>query len=343
MSETIDVVFPNYNKKAYISECLSSLLDQTYTNWRCIVIDGFSDDGSWEIIKDVSRNDTRFELHQIPKSRKSCFEAWNFGLSKVKNSYFCVLTSDDVLHSSWLETAVKSLAKNPNAICAAARTRLIDANSQWENVTLANLMGEQFFHTNESAPQIRNGLENCIATYFIGPIYTSIHSLLMRSEILEQGERFAEDLGPTADDEWCIKLGLYGDIVYHPNIFVGWRKYEGQITTIKKQEYYGDCRQKIHRRMRDKIARKLGKNSDEFIAIADEYDRRILAYHYARPWWANLATNPAVEIPKLLKILYTMPKEVMLDGLFKLRGKYFFIEESMATAKRFSALMNRSS
>ena len=335
MNETIDIVFPNYNKEPYISECLSSLLDQTYTSWRCIVIDNFSDDGSWDVIKSFAQEDMRFELYQMPKPMRSFYETWNYGLAKVKNSYFCVLTSDDVWSSNWLEVAVQSLIKNQNAICAAAKTKLIDADSKWGDTAPANLLGETFFQTNESAPQIRNGLENCIATYFIGPIYTSIHSLLMRSEILERGERFAEDLGPTADYEWYIKLGLYGSIVYHPEIYVGWRKYEGQATTIKQQENYGSYSQNIHLRMRNKIAQKLGVVSDEFIAVADNYDRRILAYHYARPWAANILTQPLVEIPRLFKVLLTMPKEVFLDFFYRFRGEYFFFEESVATAKKF--------
>lgn len=335
MNETIDVIFPNYNKKAYISECLSSLLEQTYTNWRCIVVDSFSDDGSWEIIKDLSQHDARFELYQIPKSKKSFYEAWNFGLYKVTNSYFCILTSDDIWQLSWLETAIQSLSENKNAICAAAKTKLIDVDSRWGDTAPANLLGERFFQTSESAPQTRNGLASSVASYFIGPIYTSIHSLLMRSEVLHQGEKFSEDLGPTADYEWYIKIGLYGDIIYHPETVVGWRKYEGQVTTIKKQEYYGSCSQKIHLRMRGKVAQKLGSASDTFIAMASNYDYRVLAYHYARPWLANLITQPSVDFPRLIEVLFTMPREVLLDCFCRIRGKYFFYEESIATAQKF--------
>ncbi|MCS6794308.1 MAG: glycosyltransferase family 2 protein, partial [Oscillatoriaceae bacterium SKYG93] len=73
---------------------------QSYTNWRCIVIDSFSHDGSWEIIQDFSERDKRFELYQIPKNI-NFYHTWNFGLSKVKNKYFCILTSDDVWNKEW--------------------------------------------------------------------------------------------------------------------------------------------------------------------------------------------------------------------------------------------------
>ncbi|HIK26461.1 MAG TPA: glycosyltransferase family 2 protein, partial [Oscillatoriaceae cyanobacterium M7585_C2015_266] len=324
----------------YITECLNSLISQSYTNWRCIVIDSFSHDGSWEIIQDFSERDKRFELYQIPKN-VNLYHIWNFGLSKVKNKYFCILTSDDVWNKEWLEVAIQSLMANKNAIAAAARTRIINSDSQWQ-IAIYNAAGEIFFKT-ESIPQLRNGIISSIASYFIGPIYTSIHSLVMKSEILNQGIRFAEDVGPTADCEWYIRLGLYGDIIYHPEIEVGWRVYEGQATKRNEQEKYGNFIKKIHERTRHEISTKLDSTlAETFVEMAEYYDRTILAYHYARPYWINIITQPSIEIPRLFKVLYTMPKEMLIDFLFKISGKYFFVEESIATATKFYHLMAKA-
>lgn len=333
MNERIDIVFPNYNKKAYITECLNSLLAQTYSNWRCIVVDGFSDDGSWEIIQDFAQKDARFELYQLPRLG-NFYKAWNFGLSKVENPYFCILTSDDLWQQQWLEKGIISLSENENAVCVAAKTEKVNANDEWTGTALYNLVGDRFFQTSMSTPQTRAGIDNAIANYFIGPIYSSIHSLLMRSKIIRLGERFAEDLGSTADYEWYIKLGLYGDIIYHPEIEVGWRVYEGQATKPRNQEENGNFIQKIHLRNRDKVAQKLEGIVDNFEAIAQDYDNRILAYHYARSYLINIVYQPVTEIPRLLKVVSTMPRELLLDCLFKIRGKNFFLEESLATARQ---------
>ncbi|MCX8121440.1 MAG: hypothetical protein N3E45_11560, partial [Oscillatoriaceae bacterium SKW80] len=224
---------------------------------------------------------------------------------------------------------------------AAARTRIINSDSQWQ-IAIYNAAGEIFFKT-ESIPQLRNGIISSIASYFIGPIYTSIHSLVMKSEILNQGIRFAEDVGPTADCEWYIRLGLYGDIIYHPEIEVGWRVYEGQATKRNEQEKYGNFIKKIHERTRHEISTKLDSTlAETFVEMAEYYDRTILAYHYARPYWINIITQPSIEIPRLFKVLYTMPKEMLIDFLFKISGKYFFVEESIATATKFYHLMAKA-
>ena len=271
---------------------------------------------------------------------KTVYEAWNFGLSKVTNNYFCILTSDDLWEHNWLDIAINSLKYNPNCICAAATTKLLNSNSEWGNKATFTSIGDRFFMTTENSPQLRNGLVNSLAHYFIGPLHTSIHSLLMRSTILYQGEKFAEDLGSAADYEWYIKLGFYGDILYLPNVSVGWRIYAGQVTKQAEQECTGNFVKKIHCRMRDKIAQRLGTIGKEFIVMADDYDRTILTYHYARPYLVNIFSKPFTEIPRLIKLMFTMPREFFYDFLFRVRGKYFFLEESLRRAKKFYSLMD---
>lgn len=337
----IDIVIPNYNKYPYIKECLNSLVSQTYTNWRCIVVDSFSNDGSWEVIQEFSKNDKRFELYQIPKSVKSFYETWNFGLSQVKNEFFCVLTSDDIWPDNWLQTAIESLVANHNAVCAAARTKIIDANSKVVKPAIYNIAGERFFMKYETTPGLREGMVSSIACYFIGPIYTSIHSLLMRSEILKQDEKFAEDVGSAADYEWYIRLGFHGDIVYHPEIEVGWRFYEGQETKPREQINNYRLLQKIHLRTRKEIAKRLeDRLAEKFIKMAEEYDSRILTYQFARPYLVNLLDKPKTEIPRLLSVLWNRPKDLLNDFLFKIKGKNFLIEESLATAEQFYNFYN---
>ena len=45
----IDIIIPNYNKGDYLEECLDSVLNQTYKNWKVYVIDDCS--------KDISKED----------------------------------------------------------------------------------------------------------------------------------------------------------------------------------------------------------------------------------------------------------------------------------------------
>ena len=49
--ETVTVVIPNYNGKKYLDDCFRSLKKQTYSEFRVIIVDNGSTDGSAEYIK----------------------------------------------------------------------------------------------------------------------------------------------------------------------------------------------------------------------------------------------------------------------------------------------------
>ena len=327
----VDVVLPNYNKSEYIGECLNSLKNQTFKDWRCIVVDGFSDDGSWEIIQDFANQDERFELYQLP--RTGLYQSWNFGLSKVTSPYFCILTSDDVWDKNWLQLATQSITSNNNAICVAARTYSLNTESKLKGIAYYNQLGEKFFTTNDSTPQIRSGIIDSIAHYFIGTIYTSVHSLLLKSEILNLSGMFAEDLGNAADLEWSMKIGLYGDIIYHPEIKASWRTYKQQASQLTGSRELGKFIQKIHSQIRNRIAEKLDGFGDEFIAIAEEYDRHIIPYYLERPQLGNFLSSPLVELPSLLKVSCKRPNTFVMDCFFKMFGKRYFSETGLKKAQ----------
>ncbi len=330
-SPLIDVVVPNYNKAAFIKDCLLSLLEQTFTNWRCVVVDGFSDDGSWEIIQNFAAKDSRFEIYQLP--RNGLYNSWNFGLTKVTSAYFCILTSDDLWDKNWLQVAVSSLENNLNAVCAVARTRIIDAEGQILEVATHNLMGEQLLINDCQKPTIIDGIISNIANYFLGSIYTSVHSLVMRSKIIWEGERFTEDVGAIADYEWYLKMGFYGDIIYHPFIEASHRSYPGQATAKKRLKENGLLMQKIHDRNRESIAMKLGNENEYFLSLATKYDKEILAYRYARPTGAEIKNQPISAGLELISVFCKMPKQVVIDTYLKIVGRNFYIENSINYAK----------
>ena len=46
----VDIILPNYNKGDFIEECISSIFNQTFTNWNLFIIDDNSNDNSKSII-----------------------------------------------------------------------------------------------------------------------------------------------------------------------------------------------------------------------------------------------------------------------------------------------------
>ncbi|NER52725.1 MAG: glycosyltransferase family 2 protein, partial [Symploca sp. SIO1A3] len=52
---------PNLNKIKYLPACIESMLAQDCQDWRCVFVDGYSTDGSWEYMEQFA-SDPRFLL-----------------------------------------------------------------------------------------------------------------------------------------------------------------------------------------------------------------------------------------------------------------------------------------
>ena len=61
MNDKVSIIVPCYNQAQFLSQCLDSILAQTYTDWECIVIDDGSSDNSFDLAKEYCRKDSRFK------------------------------------------------------------------------------------------------------------------------------------------------------------------------------------------------------------------------------------------------------------------------------------------
>jgi len=93
ISAAIDVIMPVYNAEAFLKKAIESILKQTYSNFRLIIVDDYSTDGSVELIKTFS--DPRILFHRHNEN-KGVVAAMNTALSSVQAPYVCVMHADDI-------------------------------------------------------------------------------------------------------------------------------------------------------------------------------------------------------------------------------------------------------
>ncbi|MGQ9918938.1 MAG: glycosyltransferase [Bryobacteraceae bacterium] len=106
-SPVVSVVIPCFNLGRYVEEAVWSVLRQTWRDLEVIVVEG----GSTE--PETMERVRRLERAQLPGVRvlyrdQPCLagDNRNFGISRARGRYVCCLDADDVLDSSYLETAV---------------------------------------------------------------------------------------------------------------------------------------------------------------------------------------------------------------------------------------------
>ena len=57
----VTVIIPTYNRGYIIGETLDSVLNQTYENWECIIVDDGGNDNTDEVIERYIQKSNRFK------------------------------------------------------------------------------------------------------------------------------------------------------------------------------------------------------------------------------------------------------------------------------------------
>lgn len=107
--KTISVVIPVYNVEKYLSECLDSVVNQTYKNLQIIIVDDGSTDSSGKICDEYAEKDDRITV--VHQSNAGAGAAKNTGLELIDGDYFSIIDSDDYIELDMYEKMVNSLEK----------------------------------------------------------------------------------------------------------------------------------------------------------------------------------------------------------------------------------------
>src|SRR5450759_1400233 len=104
----VSVIVPTFNRARLIRETLDSVLEQTYADYECLVIDDGSSDDTREAIGDLLPR-----LIYQPISHTGAAAAYNTGLTLARGEYVAFLDSDDLWDARFLERMIGALAAAP--------------------------------------------------------------------------------------------------------------------------------------------------------------------------------------------------------------------------------------
>lgn len=97
---TITIIVPSYNVEPYISRCLKSIKDQSFSNFEVIVVDDGSTDNSSEIAEQFALKDSRFKV--VRQENNGQGSARNRGINLAQGDYLSFVDSDDWIHKDYL-------------------------------------------------------------------------------------------------------------------------------------------------------------------------------------------------------------------------------------------------
>jgi len=105
--EKVSVIVPVYNNEKYVSECIESIINQSYGELEVILVDDGSVDNSGLLCDEYAIRDTRINV--IHQKNKGVASARNRGIQSASGKYILFVDSDDYIEPNLIEMAVSSI------------------------------------------------------------------------------------------------------------------------------------------------------------------------------------------------------------------------------------------
>lgn len=97
----ISVIVPVYKVEKFLSQCIKSILEQSFTDFELLLIDDGSPDCSGDICEEWSEKDSRIRVFHQKNSGVSV--ARNRGLNEASGRYVVFVDSDDWVYPNYIE------------------------------------------------------------------------------------------------------------------------------------------------------------------------------------------------------------------------------------------------
>lgn len=126
-SPDITVFIPVYNGELYIEDTINSIINQTYDNFKILIVDDSSTDNSYEICQKYALSDSRITLLK-KKNGGSAVRSLIFALDHIDTKYMLYMSQDDILSLDLLENMYLTASKT-DADCIVPNMEWYFSNS----------------------------------------------------------------------------------------------------------------------------------------------------------------------------------------------------------------------
>lgn len=236
MESMVSIIVPVYKTKDYISQCIESLLSQTYRNVEVILVDDGSPDECPALCDAYVSKDKRIRV--IHKENGGLSSARDVGIQNANGDYVVVVDSDDWLEPNTIAECVEIALKNdadcvmfgyvreypqksiPSFLFNSDFSYEVPASEEKIHRRIVGLIGDEL----KAPQQIDNLSTVCMKLY--------------RANVAKKGKIISERIVGTSEDTIFNLYALDGcKISYINKCFYHYRKSNAQsITTQHKPD-----------------------------------------------------------------------------------------------------------
>ncbi|HEX8563947.1 MAG TPA: glycosyltransferase family 2 protein [Flavobacterium sp.] len=101
----VSIVTPSFNSEKFITATISSVQDQTVSDWEMIIVDDCSWDSTTEIVSRIAAQDLRIKLIKLATNSGPAV-ARNTGINIAAGRYLTFLDADDIWFPDFIESSI---------------------------------------------------------------------------------------------------------------------------------------------------------------------------------------------------------------------------------------------
>ena len=232
--ELISIIVPIYNVEKYLRQCLDSILNQTYQNFECIMVNDGSTDNSKQIVEEFLL-DSRFRYFE--KENGGVSSARNLGIECSGGAYITFIDADDWVDSDYLEVLYNALIDENADISVSTYKRFHMAENCWYFHSFQRGYEKRVF-TNQEL------IDEFIALDNFDYSYRFVCGKLVRKDLLDN-IAFNEMTTLGEDMEFWLKLYLISNKV----VFVNRDSYIYRIDNVDRHFRLEKIRSDIQQRL----------------------------------------------------------------------------------------------
>ncbi|WOC52440.1 hypothetical protein BPO_1793 [Bergeyella porcorum] len=209
------ILIAHYNNFEYFKDCFKSIINQTFQDFEVIIVDDYSTDGSFEKIKELVKEDSRFKIFRneenkgVGYTKKKCIE--------LANGEICgFLDPDDALATTALEDAINTFSSEITAVYSKIQI----CDNQLKFIKL--FPGQK---------QVKNDISS-----FLNIFFEVNHFFVFKREDYLKTEGINPELTSAVDQDLYLKLYEIGKFKFIPKANYIYRLHDKGVSQAKSKK-----------------------------------------------------------------------------------------------------------
>lgn len=192
----VSIIVPVYNVEKYLSDCVDSILNQSYKNIEIILVNDGSTDNSPSICDEYSRKDDRVKV--IHKKNEGVSVARNSGIKAASGEYIAFVDSDDLVDKSIYTNMIETIDnKNTDLVMCSFKRIFNNGDMELSDEPLKEgYYNKDLIFEELILPMVGNSFSNMSSPLIMGAIWRCLY----KKEIIEKYDitfpkiKIAEDM-----------------------------------------------------------------------------------------------------------------------------------------------------